>query len=83
MVSDERREHAGAGECCHWQPFGQTDAPLPLTCSPVTLASLLPAVQEEAPRQHSLDVLVGAIVEADGRDPHHSLDASGMDLAGG
>lgn len=60
----------------------QTVSPSPSTRSPVTLASLLPAVQEEASRKFSLAALVDAVAEADGRGPRPLLDPLGADLAG-
>lgn len=56
-------------------------APLPPTCSPVTLVGLLPEVRDVAPKLLPLAEMVHAVADADGRYPCRLLgpEAIGLD----
>lgn len=65
LEKEEDDKIAGANERLHWRSLELMDAPLPPTRSPVTLASILPAVQEVALRRLLLSWLVSAIAKTD------------------
>lgn len=81
-VKDETQGLDEEGGCRHWLPPRSTDAPLLSMRSLMTLASLLPAVWEEASGRPSLAALVHEAAVATGRGLGSLLVVPSVDHTG-